>query len=312
MVISKTNIRNANIERLRFLASAGILWYHLESVPYASVGYAGLPIFLMVFSALIVQRSVEEPFQEFVSKRFSRLILPWLFWSCVYAVLVVVKHAVKSRETGDFPSQYYLIGSYIHLWFLPYAFIMGLLIYVIHRVVWSKVDQRLTVGCLVVISFSVWFIGAHFLTNLLSNYRYTPPFPQWVFGFPGILVGCAIGYSLGLSKRARITAMIAIMASSVIMAILLSNQGIRQTVIPYGIGITCVCLLFMIPGKSDPISHFLASLTYGIYLVHPMVVSVIHFLFADSISIYGVAVLTLIGSMSMVVLIQQTPLRRFV
>ncbi len=300
--------RNTNIERLRFVAAIGIIWFHQGAVPYGSVGYAGLPVFLMVFSALIVQRSVDEPIREFLSKRSSRLLLPWIFWSAVYAGFVLVKHVIKSREAIEFPGQFLLIGSCIHLWFLPYAFIMGMLLYWFHHGIWVKLDRRLSVVCLIVISFVGWIVGSFFLSKL----PFDPPFPQWVFGFPGIMLGCAIGYSLRLTNRARIKVTIGIMVLSVVVAMALSKQGAQQMVIPYGIGISCVCLAFLFPGRGDPISHFLASLTYGIYLVHPMIVSVIHFLFADSISDYRVAVLTLIGSMFMVALILRTPLRRFV
>jgi peptidoglycan/LPS O-acetylase OafA/YrhL len=183
-----------------------------------------------------------------------------------------------------------------------------MLLYGIHHGIWVKVDRRLSVGCLSVISFFGWIVGAH----LLSNLPYDPPIPQWIFGFPGIMLGCAIGYSLRLSIRARIAVMSAIMVSSVVVAMVLSNQGAKQMVIPYGIGINCVCLAFLIPGKYDPISHFLASQTYGIYLVHPMVGSVLGYLLVDHMSIYGIAAMTLIGSILMVTAIQRTPLRRFV
>jgi peptidoglycan/LPS O-acetylase OafA/YrhL len=300
--------RNTNVERLRFLAAIGIIWFHLGAVPYGSVGYAGLPIFLMVYSALIIQRSVDEPFREFLSKRSGRLLVPWIFWSVVYAVFVVVKYVIKSRETGDFPIHFYLIGSYTHLWYLPYAFMMGILLYGIHYGIWVKVDRRLSVGCLIVISYIGWIVGTHLLPNL----HYDPPFPQWIFGVPGIMLGCAIGYSLRLSIRTRIAVLIVIMVSSLVVSIVQLNQGTIQMVIPYGIGISSVCLAFLIPGKSDPISHFLASLTYGIYLVHPMIGSILQFVLRESISVYGLGALTVIGSMFMVALIQRTLLRRFV
>ncbi|MFH1718755.1 MAG: hypothetical protein ABIF19_15475, partial [Planctomycetota bacterium] len=50
--VASQKFRIANVERLRILAIFGIIWFHTEGAFGRSVGYAGLPVFIMIFCAL--------------------------------------------------------------------------------------------------------------------------------------------------------------------------------------------------------------------------------------------------------------------
>ena len=60
----------ANVEGLRILAGFGIVWFHTENALGKSIGYAGLPVFLIIFCALTVsrQRCNEEGFYFFTKR----------------------------------------------------------------------------------------------------------------------------------------------------------------------------------------------------------------------------------------------------
>lgn len=76
--------RIGHIDTLRIIAAVGIVWFHTEGAPYRQIGYAGLPIFLLIFFSLITRRSYAETATHFLRRRYERLLKPWLFWSAVY------------------------------------------------------------------------------------------------------------------------------------------------------------------------------------------------------------------------------------
>jgi peptidoglycan/LPS O-acetylase OafA/YrhL len=128
--------RVAGIDLLRIIAAVGIIWFHTDGAPYAQIGYAGLPAFLLIYFSLVTKQSQAHATREFLRRRWARLLKPWLFWSIVYGTCRVIKAAY----TGDFSSLEHMlfvgtlfIGTSIHLWYLPYAFLSGLLIYLLNR-----------------------------------------------------------------------------------------------------------------------------------------------------------------------------------
>ena len=121
--------RIANIERLRILAAFGIVWFHTEDALWRSVGYAGLPIFLMVFCSLIALKQKPDDISYFTMKRAGRLLKPWLFWSIVYLCFKIFKRALYGEDVfGFFTGHMFISGTSIHLWYLPYAFLVALFI----------------------------------------------------------------------------------------------------------------------------------------------------------------------------------------
>jgi peptidoglycan/LPS O-acetylase OafA/YrhL len=56
LAVSAAGERIASLDALRILAAVGIIWFHMERAPLRQIGYAGLPVFLLVFYSLIVRQ----------------------------------------------------------------------------------------------------------------------------------------------------------------------------------------------------------------------------------------------------------------
>lgn len=260
----------AGIDLLRIVAAVGIIWFHTEGAPYPQIGYAGLPVFLLIYFSLVTKQSQLHPTGEFLRRRWDRLLKPWLFWSAVYGACRVAK-AVCAMDAGSLEQmlsvETLLVGTCIHLWYLPYAFVAGLFLHVLNRRM-RKVNDTTVV-------LAATFIGAFVLaaaTVSLQIHQLPPPLPQWEFGLAAIPLGLAVGRSLGIpSHRAQRLLVSIICAIPLGTGAILTSLGFVSTATPYGLAILLVCLAYGWQINANGFITTVAPLTLGIYLLHPLV-----------------------------------------
>ncbi len=267
----RRNEKIANIERLRILGAFGIVWFHNQNAPLRSIGYAGLPIFLLVFISLIVRYSHFHDFTGFTKRRAYRLLLPWLFWSAVYGVCMISKAVLQSEPIlENFSASTFLVGTRIHLWYLPYSFGIALCLYFINK--FSSEISDLTI-VLTMLFFSVATLGA---SSATMSYSMPVPLPQWLFGLSSLPLGIAIGRCCYIiNKRTEILLMTTIASVAIISCLLLVKMGYTNLALPYSIGTVLVCIAHLWHGHYGKLTQFAAPLTYGIYLIHPLVGNVL-------------------------------------
>jgi surface polysaccharide O-acyltransferase-like enzyme len=124
---------------------------------YQSIGRLGVPLFLLLTGALLLQPSkLTEPIGVFFKKRLARIGLPFIFWGAIYFVwdfLVVYKINGQPITTNSI-IQGVLTGPYYQFWYL--YLLLGLyLITPILRVVMAHASRELVKYILV-----LWFLGA--------------------------------------------------------------------------------------------------------------------------------------------------------
>lgn len=306
---SYSSERVANIDRLRIFAAFGIVWFHTESVAGRGIGYSGLIIFLLVFCSLIVTHSELHGPGDFVKRRARRLLIPWLFWSAVYGLLKLGKALVlKSPISATFRTPAVLVGTHIHLWYLPYAFIAAVCIYLLARHS-SSVPLVVAAGAAALTGV----IALPVCSTLMSSVAATPPFPQWLFGLAAIPLGFAIGQCRRVSN-VQIRQCLLAMISLAVLAECLSLKvlGHRHLTVQYAVAVPLVCGAYLWQGRQDRISQALAPLAYGIYLVHPLV-SYSPGLLSKLTANPWVQIVTVFAvSAILASILRATPLRRFV
>ncbi|MGL4237807.1 acyltransferase family protein [Tabrizicola sp.] len=230
--------RNGLVDYGRFAAALAIVWFHMD-VPGTRIAYAALPFFLVLLSM---------PSTAPLAARAQRLLLPFLIWSAVYAV-VHIAFAVKNQAPifGWWEWHMLLTGTWVHLWFLPFAFLAALL--------------------------SPWFqhplasLGAALLAATMFALNGTPqtvPFAQWAFGLIPVLVGIAY-FSWGW--RLAITTLV---GSSLIL--FLGRPSEDNITILVGTALALVILSNHLPATA--VSAWCARLSVWIYLGHPLVIIV--------------------------------------
>ncbi len=132
---------------------------------YQSAGRMGVPLFLMLTGALLLQPTKKDTLSVFFKKRWARIGIPYLFWGAIYFAwdFYVQNQAV----TSSFIIQGILSGPYYHFWYL-YMLVGLYLLTPILRLVTLHADSTMMKYFVV-----VWFAGASILPliNMFSPYH---------------------------------------------------------------------------------------------------------------------------------------------
>jgi fucose 4-O-acetylase-like acetyltransferase len=97
------------------------VWFHTEAPGYLAA-YAALPFFLVLLAL---------PSRARIKERARRLLVPFAIWSAICALFLVLISAKNGQDLfGWWRPQMIVMGPSIHLWFLPFAFLVALSIWV--------------------------------------------------------------------------------------------------------------------------------------------------------------------------------------
>ena len=122
---------------------------------YQTLGRTGVPLFVMLTGALLLQPSKIEPLSIFFKKRWARIGLPFLFWGAIYFAWDYFAENISL--TSSFIAQGILSGPYYQFWYL--YMIVGLYLFTpILRVVVAHVNRE---------TFK-YFLGVWFFAVVIS------------------------------------------------------------------------------------------------------------------------------------------------
>jgi surface polysaccharide O-acyltransferase-like enzyme len=177
---------------------------------FGAIGYLGVPIFVMIGGALLLDREkADEPIRVFYKKRFNRIGVPLVFWSLIFFIWSYTVH--KQPFTVFSIEQGVLTGSYPILWFL-YLLVGLYLATPILRVLVKHIDRKKFTLLIV-----LWFIGTSItpLIHAFTDFNYNPlmfVFTDWVgYYFLGIYL---------VSSKLRPKIVYPLLAASLAVAIL--------------------------------------------------------------------------------------------
>jgi len=282
--------RIASIDRLRILAAIGIVWFHTEGAPGRQIAYAGLPIFLLIWFSLVASRDPLPRARDFLRRAWDRLIAPWLFWSAVYAACKLA----TGRPILDVRTL--LVGANIHLWYLPYACVCGLVLHIIASRVLHVADH-------LVVSVAT-SLGILLLAGPASGLPV--PLAQWRFGLAAIPLGLAIGRCRRMEDPESRTFSLLLVACVVLVAC----APLRAT--SYAIATVLVCLAYVWPSVGDGFVARVAPLTFGMYLIHPLVGYALRHSIAGALDPAAHVVCVVVVSGLVTLGLMHTPLQRCV
>jgi len=250
--------RNGTLDYARLLAAFGIVFFH-AGAPGAGIGYAALPFFLLLLVVLAFPGAERVSFAEYLRSRAHRLLVPWLIWSAVYAALKVAEICVTDASFGSEFSPHMLVtGTALHLWFLPFAFATCLAIYPLVRL-----KRYMGAESLALIMAGVGLAAL----ILRQGSDLAIPFAQWLYGLPAVCVGIALALVWG-----RLAAMLLILVGFIGVA-MLSGATIGLLQIGLAGGALILCILCPLPANRS--AALAGTLSLGVYLAHPLVLSVL-------------------------------------
>lgn len=254
--------RNATLDLARLVAAFGIVLFHSHASG-SSIGYLALPFFTMLLIVLTLPAAAKIDFQTYGRGRASRLLGPWLGWSIVYGTLKLaeVNMTGKPLSTEFYPLML-LTGPALHLWFMPFAFVVCLAIYPLAK--WHPKTR----------AYGLILAGLAGLTLGALWFQQQPHFPsplsQWLFALPSVLFG--LGFGLARGKPQRVMAAALTVAGITMVSVAMGwTSGVMQFFLA-ALALT-LCLTFKT--RETQLSRLSATSALGVYLSHPMIASLL-------------------------------------
>ena len=264
----------------QLISEHAIAWWSANI--FRSITVIGVPLFFMVSGFLLLQK--DEPIQRFYAKRASKVLIPFLFWVIFYHFAILV----GKNQPWDGQLFFYNIrngfktGLSVHLWFL-YALLSVYVIVPFLRKYVSAADDK-NILCLLCLWFAVHSL---YSTKPFNHGFYTEMITQYTGYF---LLGHYLGKFIP-TKRDVFFFLMAFFALWVITMGVAYHVLIRGIDLRFAYGVLApnvvvmsslsfLCLRYFgnIVQKSPwaKTITFLSSLSFGIYLVHPVFLHMIH------------------------------------
>ncbi|QEC64938.1 acyltransferase family protein [Mucilaginibacter ginsenosidivorans] len=248
---------------------------------YNALTRFAVPVFVMITGALLLHREYE--IGDFLKRRLSRIIWPFLFWSLVY-----IGYSLYDEEivfTSDVWKNVLLVlhqlkyGAYYHLWYVYMLIGLYFIIPVVGRFVRAATERE------ILYFLVVWFAVISFTQPYLS--RFWPQVDVRYFtGYIGYLVlghylafkelpgkrnttGLVIFYFLCLAGIAVGTYFTTASTGNIST---LMYEPLGPFIILYAAGIFLLARItvYQIPGSLIRIRDLIGNYSLGIYLCHAL------------------------------------------
>lgn len=284
-----------DIELLRVVSAFGIVWFHSGFDCGRDIAYAGLVYFLVVAAYFAIKSNKGHSLYQ----RSSRLLIPCLAWSTVYGLFKVGLDWPIFKNDASLVSMILSTPS-IHLWFLPFLFFCLIVI--------DNVKRTLSIN---IIACASAFLASTLL--LTASYwrevSFLSPFAQYAHALPAVMIGVFLGCYDELSVGFR-NALLAVLCVSVTIVSFMNLNGVSIT---YFVGF--IASLPLLLNKSfiseNKAILMLSSLTFGIYLVHVLVLYVLQYLHVQGIALPITAFVVSASSVYLSIKILPKPILRF-
>lgn len=275
-----------------------------------------VPLFFMISGTLLLSRDYN--LNDFLLKRFWRIVPPFIFWSLIYIFFdaVVSDTDYTKLSFGKLIIRNLFQGSQFHLWFV-YT-LLGLYLFIPILRVWIKNSTKREIQYFI----ALWFVSTIYLIANWGNYL-----PQInLIHFSGFIGYFVLGYYLTYFHRNLKKVPIFLFLSGVIITIIgtffLSQHEnqfssmfynyLSPNVVASSVGIFLLIKKSSI--KSKKLSYiicFISNYSYGIYLSHILVLRLLEKIGLNwnfshpVISIPVVTIVSLLISSSIIFLIRR-------
>ncbi|MFW0738406.1 acyltransferase [Flavobacterium sp. T12S277] len=298
IAIESKNLNWTN--NLRVLATVSVIVVHVACdilYQYGTISnftwwtgnvYDGLvrfcvPIFLMLTGALMLNKKYE--LSDFLKRKFSRIILPFLFWSFFYILLTVrSEFLVQSEKAVDIFNRAFTLligGSSFHLWYIYMIIGIYLFIPIISKWIQNATEKE------ILYFLGIWIFALMLNQPIFAAFRINVDLTYFT-GFLGYLV---LGYYLSVksfqydARRLKQISVLLLFLGALITILgtyFLSTAEDCFNEYFYGyltFNVMLVSIGLFIFFKNSKISNptlvrvigFINKYSYGIYLVHILV-----------------------------------------
>ena len=256
------------LDVLRLLASFAVVRNHMRGDLLFGVGF-GLPLFLVVLLGLATASTKVESPARFARRKASYLLVPWLRWSIVYLAILAAADVARGRGAfGRLGVSMIFAGGEPSLWFLPFAAAAVLPVRLLARAA-SRVPPAWAAGIAGAGAVAATLVVARAMELDLPDM----PVRAWARVSPALLWGLALGQSTRArdpAGRASVLLPVAALAAATLLAPQIAS-GTEDLPRRFGVAVLLACIGFGCPVAVPPALRRASTLTFGVYLVHPLV-----------------------------------------
>jgi peptidoglycan/LPS O-acetylase OafA/YrhL len=276
--------RLAGVEWLRLIASLGIVAFH-SGVQPSSLFISGLYAFALFTVALAATSARGRRWGEYAAARLRSLGLPWLAWSVVFAGVETAYATINDRAPFSWFKPWMLwTGPSLHLWFLPFALAASLV-----AGWWGSRHPDMSGR-----SWVWWsLLGAALMIPLsvtAESREWPIPVGQWLSVLPAVPLGIAFA-SIPAGRPAGSRPLVLISAGALLAGVWGAASGHDALTPSYALAVPACALAWRLPLRAGRITLAWSSLSFGVYLIHPLMNMVFHKFFeSDDPVLIAVAV----------------------
>ncbi len=316
----KKDVRVAGLDMIRIVACMLVVLVHVSAQwlggdflresgqilaqCFNILAFSGVTLFVMLSGALLFRPEKKETIKQTLLHRSLRITLIYLLWKFLYILFDFVRGAggevsLAAVKDGIF-IPFFRTHGYYHLWYLPMAAVLYLLVPVVKEGVKDKNSCRLYLGVFLVVTL---FLPTVFLFEFPFKYLlmdFIEPFDFAIFGgyFGYMILGhYLLNWEEDRSKKQRIVLYVMAILIYAVSCVCGVKRSLSDGVFFAGFSspltitnaIVSSALFVSIREwkRKKEISgaeHSVAKITFLIYLIHPLVITLLGDLCGLSVS----------------------------
>ncbi len=255
---------NPTVDYLRMIAAILIVLFHAHA-PAGEFSVASVGIFAVFFAFFTLNSARGEAAADTVRARAARLLRPWATWSALYAALIL-GGALTSGESVSAAFADWLPphATQYQLWFLPWAFAVGLALVAAAPLIPDRPDAA---------TASALLVGGALLSAIALLVADRAGLPEF-FALWALYVPSALAGGLAHLLRRSPTGLAVLAGGSVALAAAAYTAGLpgaQQLLLGVPAAVLALCL--MTPASRW--SRHLGKMSMDVYLVHAAVIAVL-------------------------------------
>lgn len=257
---------------------------------FDSISRVGVPLFVMISGALMLNENKVESNKTFVRNRIGKIIIIFIIWSVIYQTGHVILDIIDGEPISLLRVLYRLVKGEFHMWYLYMIVGLYLTTPILKKFVSVKNSKIVAYYICIAIIFTFTTPLLNFLSEAVPDLEYllkiTESFQMNFFsvfvtyyltGWYVFNVGIKnkkIRYAIYLLSVICVMAVIGGVIATGKHSLLYLDSGIL--IYLYSLGIfTFICNLFKGKMHSNKFIKTLSNLSFGVYLIHILVLNVV-------------------------------------